>query len=442
MPIPTAWHHGGAGVEEGGMLDAVRRARQVRRTVARPDAGTGPRAGEAGMSLIELVVAMTLLAVVMVGLSSSIGVAYRVVALGRQRQVAEATANKRLEELRDVDYAQMAMNEAPVRSIDPNSPDAFVSEDGASYDVTGNGDFEPLIVDAATPGPVLHVESPVVIGTTKVDVYQFVTWVDTPDVPGTQNLKRISVVVKYRDVSVPGSARVLRESVLFTNGTVTVPRAASTTTTSTTTTVPPTTTTIPANGCGSFSVSNGSGALVGFTATHTVTLTLAMGVCGEPVWVAFSNDGGTTYGAETAWDAANPTLGWTVNAGDGTKSIVGRARNAAGTTWSIGSRSVILDATNPTTPGTLNRTVTCSGSNRTVNLTWGSSTDTNLVGYRVYRSTDGVSWSIVSSTISLSASDTSAKTLTSLRFTIAAYDMAGNESTSSNTITLAKNQCS
>ena len=424
------------------MLDAVRRARQTRRADARPDPAEAPRSREAGMSLIELVVAMTLLAVVMVGLSSSIGVAYRVVALGRQRQVAEATANKRLEELRDVDYAQMAMNEAPVRSSDPTSPDAFVSEDGAMYDVTGEGDFEPLIVDAVAPGPVLHVESPVVIGTTKVDVYQFVTWVDAPDVPGTQNLKRISVVVKYRDVSVPGTARVLRESVLFTAGTVSVPRSGSTTSTSTTTTTPPTTTTVPADGCGSFAVSNGSGALVGYTATRTVTLTLAMGPCAEPVWVSFSNDGGATYGAESAWDAANPTLGWTVNPGDGTKTIVGRSRNAAGSTWNIGSRSVILDATNPTAPGTLNRTVTCTGTDRTVTLTWGASTDENLVGYRVYRSTDGVSWSIVSSTTGLSASDTTAKSLTSLRFAIAAYDRAGNESTTSNIITLAKNLCS
>lgn len=424
------------------MLDRVRQAMRARRHATRPDAPPGRPSGESGMSLIELVVAMTLLAIVMVGLSSSIGVAYRVVALGRQRQVAEATANKRLEELRDVDYAQMAMNEAPTRSADPTNPDAFVSDDGASYDVTGEGDFEPLIIDTATPGPVLHVESPVVIGTTKVDVYEYVTWVDAPNVPGTQNLKRISVVVKYRNISVPGTAHVLRESVLFTSGTVTVPKAGTTTSTTTTTTIPPTTTTVPPSGCGSFSVSNGGGALVGYTATRTVTLTLAMSACSGSVWTSFSNDGGATYGAETLWDPANPTVGWTVNAGDGTKSIIGRARNAAGTTWSIGSQSVILDATNPTTPGTLSRTVTCSGTNRTVNLAWGSSSDTNLVGYRVYRSTDGVSWAIVSSTTGLTASDTNAKTLTSLRFEIAAYDRAGNESATSNVITLAKNQCS
>jgi prepilin-type N-terminal cleavage/methylation domain-containing protein len=426
------------------MLDRFRRAGRERGDGPRPDARAdgSPRPGEAGMSLIELVVAMTLLAIVMIGLSSSIGVAYRVVALGRQRQVAEATANKRLEELRDVDYAQMAMNEAPTRSADPTNPDAYVSNDGLSYDVSGKGDYEPLIVDAVTPGPVLHVESPVVIGTTKVDVYEYVTWVDAPGIPGTQNLKRVSVVVKYRDVSVTGTARVLRESVLFTSGTVTVPRSATTSTTTTTTTVPPTTTTVPPSGCGAFSVSNGAGALVGYSATRTVTLTLAMAPCSTRVWVAFSNDGGTTYGAETEWDAANPTLGWTVNAGDGTKSIVGRARNEAGATWSIGSQNVILDQTNPTTPGTLSRTVTCSGTNRTVDLAWGASTDTNLVGYRIYRSTDGVSWAIVTSTTGRTATDTSAKSLTSLRYYIAAYDRAGNESAGSNTITLAKNQCS
>ena len=393
------------------------------------------------MTLIELVVAITLLAVVMVGLSSSIGVAYRVVALGRQRQVAEATANKRLEELRDVDYAQMAMSEQPVRSADTTNPDHWVSAGGTTYDVTGRGEYEPLIVDAVTPGPVLHVESPVVVGTTKVDVYQFVTWVDAPNVPGTQNLKRITVVVKYRNITTPGTAHVLRESVLFTNGTVTVPRAVSATTT-TTTVVPTTTTTVPPSGCGAFSVASGSGSIVGYTATRTVTLTLAMTPCSSRVWTQFSNDGGTTWGSETEWSAVNPTLAWTLATGDGTKAIAGRARFEASGYWSLGAQSIVLDTTIPSTPGTLSRTASCSGTDRTVHLTWGASSDTNLVGYRVYRSTDGVSWAIVSSTTGLTASDVTAKSLTSVRYQITAYDRAGNESVAGNTITLSKNQCS
>ena len=102
----------------------------------------------------------------------------------------------------------------------------------------------------------------------------------------------------------------------------------------------------------------------------------------------------------------------------------------------------MLDTTEPTTPGTLTRTASCSGTNRTVALNWGASSDAHLVGYRVYRSTDGLSWAIVSSTTGLAASDTTAKSLTSVRYRIAAYDRAGNESTAGNTITLSKNQCS
>ncbi|MFM7271631.1 MAG: prepilin-type N-terminal cleavage/methylation domain-containing protein [Actinomycetes bacterium] len=420
------------------MLDRIRHRMGSDADSARPVAGT--RGPEAGMTLIELVVAITLLAIIMLGLSASIGTAFQAVALGRQRQVAEAAANKRLEELRDVDYAQMAMSEQPTRSSDDTNPDHWVSATGTSYDVTGNGEYEPLIVDAVTPGPVLHVESPVVVGTTKVDVYQFVTWVDAPNVPGTQNLKRITVVVKYRNITTPGTAHVLRESVLFTNGTVTVPRGSTTTTT--TTTVPTTTTTVPSSGCGSFAAASGSGSIVGYTASRTVTLTLAMAPCSTRVWTQFSNDGGTTWGAESEWSAANPTLAWTLATGDGTKSIAGRARFEASDYWSLGAQSIVLDTTVPSTPGTLSRTASCSGTNRTVQLTWGASSDTNLVGYRVYRSTDGVSWAIVSSTTGLTASDTTAKSLTSVRYQIAAYDQAGNESVAGNTITLSKNQCS
>jgi hypothetical protein len=188
-------------------------------------------------------------------------------------------------------------------------------------------------------------------------------------------------------------------------------------------------------------VSNGAGALVGYTATRTVTITLSMAACGGSVWAKFSNDGGATYGAETAWDAANPTVAWTVNTGDGTKTITGRARNSSGTSWAIGAQNVILDSTVPTTPGTLTRTASCAGVNRTVNLSWGTSTDTNLVGYRVYRSTDGVSWAIVTSTTGTTATDTNAKSLTSVRYYIAAYDKAGNESAAGNIITFAKNVC-
>src|SRR6476661_1530146 len=111
------------------------------------------------MTLVELMVAMSILAIVMSGLALSIGVDYKAVALARARQVAESVANQRLEELRDVDYDTMALSSQPVHSPDPTNPDYFVSTSGVNYDVTGTGQNEALIVDSPD-GPVDHIEHP------------------------------------------------------------------------------------------------------------------------------------------------------------------------------------------------------------------------------------------------------------------------------------------
>src|SRR4051812_5299838 len=148
---------------------------------------------ELGMTLVELMVAISILAIVMSGLALSIGVDYKAVALARARQVAEAAANKRLEELRDVDYATMALSETdrPTHSVVSTNPDYYVTPNtgnGTTYDVTGAGLNEALIIaDPGEPG-IAHIETPVTIGTTVLDVYQYVTWVDDPGIAGNQNL--------------------------------------------------------------------------------------------------------------------------------------------------------------------------------------------------------------------------------------------------------------
>ena len=398
--------------------------------------------GEVGMTLVELMVAVSILAIIMSGLALSIGVDYKAVALARARQVAESVANKRLEELRDVDYSSMALPSPLVHSTDSTNPDFYVSSNGANYDVTGTGQNEVLIVASATGG-VQHLESPVTVGTTVVDVYQYVTWVDDPAIAGTQNLKRLSVVVQYHSVPTVGGSKIFRESQVFSPGSVTLGASATTTTsTSTTSTTSSTTTTTTPTTCGSFSVSGSSGASGGYTASTTVTITMALSGCGSPI-ANFSNDGGTTWGADVTYNSSSPTVAWTLTSGNGTKTISGRARNGSGgTPWSLTSRSLVLDTTAPTTPGSFSRTVSCSGSTRNVTLSWTASTDTYLVGYRVYLSTDGVTWSLLGSTASLTFNDSNSKSLTSVRYYVTAYDSAGNNSSASSTITLSKNQCS
>src|SRR4051812_65163 len=211
---------------------------------------------ELGMTLVELMVAISILAIVMSGLALSIGVDYKAVALARARQVAESVANQRLEEERDVDYASMALSSTPAHSTDTTNPDYYVTTPSGvpTYDVTGTGQNEVLIVDSPD-GPIDHFDTQTV-GTTAVDIYQYVTWVDDPAIAGTQNLKRLTVVVQYHTVPTIGQARILRESVVLTPGNVILPSSATTTTSSSTTTTSSssTTTTTTASTCGSFSI--------------------------------------------------------------------------------------------------------------------------------------------------------------------------------------------
>ena len=377
------------------------------------------------MTLVELMVAISIIAIIMSGLALSIGVDYKAVALSRARQVAESVANKRIEELRDVDYSSMAMSSQPAHSTDSTNPDYYVSTDGVNYDVTGNGQNEALIVDPAAGG-VQHLESPVTIGTTVVDVYQYVTWVDDPAIAGSQNLKRLSVVVQYHTIPTLGGSKMFRESQVFSPGTVSLGASATTTSSS---------------GCGSFSVAGSSGAAGGYTASTTVTITMGLSGCGSAI-ANFSNDGGTTWGADVAY-SSSPTVAWTLTSGNGTKTISGRERNgSSGTIFSMTPQSLILDTTIPTTPGSFAKSASCSGSTRNVTLSWSASTDTYLLGYHVYRSTDGVTWVLLGSTASQSYADSTSKTLTSVRYYVTAYDSAGNNSSASSTITFAKNQCS
>lgn len=416
------------------------RPRRTAGVGTRPE-NLGTRArGETGMSLIELVVALTLLAITMTAMMGTIGVSFKTVQLARARQVAEAAANKRLEELRDVDYPQLALATWPEHNASVNNPDHFVT--GSNYDYSGEGSSEPMIVETDPAGPVVHIEPPTAVGGTVLNVYQYVTWVDQPEILGSQNLKRITVVVEYDSVAIPGTARLLRESVLFTPGTVTVsPPSAS----SSTTTLPPpstTTTTVPPGGCGSFDFIGGAGSGNEFTAVPNVTLSINMAGCGAPIYLNFSNNG-ISWGSDVIYDPLNPTVAWTITGSDGLRAVSGRARiGLSGIPWILPQQDIILDTTPPTIPGVLNRTVSCSGSTRTVNLSWSASSDLYLVGYRVYRSTDGATWQALNSTSSTYATDSHSKTLTSVRFYVKAYDSAGNESNATNTISLAKNQCS
>jgi hypothetical protein len=155
----------------------------------------------------------------------------------------------------------------------------------------------------------------------------------------------------------------------------------------------------------------------------------------------FSNDN-SVYGSDVVYDSTNPSVTWTVPSGDGTKSIWAKFRDARNNQATFGPHSIVLDQTRPTVPGVLADTVSCSGANRTVSLAWGNSSDTNFLGYRVYKSTNGGAWTAITTTSTLSTSDTDKKSLDSVSYEVVGYDKAGNESLPTNAISLSKNKCS
>ena len=261
------------------------------------------------------------------------------------------------------------------------------------------------------------------------------------------------MIVVYKTPTLNGLTKQVRASANFSSGTVIVGAATTTTpppTTTPPTTTAPTTTTAAQSACpgdhaaptGSATINGTAGAEAGFTAAQNVTITLSLADTCAPIQARVGNADGT-WGAWTAYDPLNPSMAWALTAGDATKQVNVQATDAVGNSTTIATLSIIMDTTHPTVPGTLTRTVSCSGANRTVNLSWGIATDTNLRGYRVYRSTDGVTWSVFTQVSLTNASDaTLKKALDSDRYYVVAYDKAGNESNATNTIALSKNQCS
>ena len=158
-----------------------------------------------------------------------------------------------------------------------------------------------------------------------------------------------------------------------------------------------------------------------------------------PIIYNLSNDG-ATYDADVAY-AVNRTVSWALAAGDGTKTIWVRARDGASNSTVFSQQTIVLDVTLPTAPATFTKTVNCDTQTfRIVNLSWGISTDTNLLGYRIYRSVNNGTYTALTTTPTTTRTfrDTTGNRDDSVRYYVVGYDKAGNQSVNSATIALPK----
>jgi prepilin-type N-terminal cleavage/methylation domain-containing protein len=405
---------------------------------------------EEGFTIVELMAALSVLAIGFFSLAGALGLSFKQISLGRQRQTATEVANAQIEHLRSIPYEQVAVtwdssdpdSPPPQHTEDEDNPDHFVSEDGSRFDTNGDGDYdEDLILDEAN-GQVLHVDDPYAVGSIQMAIYQYVTWADI-----SNSVKRLTVVVVYKPTPIEGAAKMVRVSSLFTPGTVTVDGSSAGSSVgggSTSSPAPTPTATGSCNGdttgpSGSFAIVSSTGQ-TGYTASTTIALSLSLSDGCGPIRARFSNDG-TTYGAETTYDSASATVTWTLPSGDGTKTVYAKARDGMSNETTLSPKSVILDTQAPGTPGQLSDTISCSGVDRSVTLNWGTASGSPL-GYRVYESDNSGAWAVQTTSSLLTFTTTHKKALDSVRFYVAAYDAAGNESDATNIISIAKNQCS
>lgn len=407
---------------------------------------------EGGFHLAELSMAVAVLAIAVISLAGAMGLGISAVGKAKQRSAANTVVSERLERVRNLPYEEVALDEEPSHSSDPDNPDYYVTDESPPrYDVNKDGSLhEPFAVG----GAVLHIEDPVLSGETELDVYQYVTWVDDSNIDGTEDYKRVTVVVTWKHPVSAGSSSTVSASTFVGQAGVSVPQVTPDPASPSPT---PTPTAEPEGGAtcdgdetaptGSVDAISGAGAETGYSSSTSVQVELTGTDDCDDLTGELSNDNVSftevttfTKDAEGNWEPS--TVSWEVPSGDGTKTIYARIVDGAGNISPVYSDQVVLDRTDPTTPGSFSES-SCgiSGGDRTVTLTWGASSDENLSGYRLYRSVNSAPYEVVETTAQLSATDTSKKTNDSVRYLVRAFDKAGNESGDSDVLKYTKNSC-
>ncbi len=188
-------------------------------------------AGEDGFTLVEGVVAVSVLAVGMLAIAQAMTFSLHSSGLARQRLGARAAIEQQLELARALNYESLVLSDAdPLpNETDPANPDYWVDLAGLRYDPDGDGPlgYEEIAREPGANPSINHYQAPVVSGNTTFAVYMYVTWVDNEDdlLAGedrdldTHDAKRVTVVITWTD-TVTGGTKSSQVSSLFSEGSV------------------------------------------------------------------------------------------------------------------------------------------------------------------------------------------------------------------------------
>jgi len=173
---------------------------------------------EAGFTIVEALVAALLLVLAAAALMTTLAGARKATYRGEQSQVASDIAQREIEALRAVPYAELAMTATPEHSSDAGDPRNRVTSGTFALARDGSNPA-PMIVNGGTleeggtisggtvnPGPETFTS-----GDVSGTIQRFVVWQDDPRCdeplcPGSQDFKRAVVAVAL-DSTASGGAR-------------------------------------------------------------------------------------------------------------------------------------------------------------------------------------------------------------------------------------------
>jgi type II secretory pathway pseudopilin PulG len=185
---------------------------------------------ESGFTIVELVIALGLLAIVAASMASLFWAAIGVAGMSAHRTDAASVASLEIESMRAVPYADLGFYAdqtaypAGGKWVDPR--------DGQSYDVVTLGSntpsgkpaqVQPVTPDANagltfTPDPVPNNALPIVQGGVHYSVQRFIVWAGAKDASVTyvEAYKRTAVIVTWSDKA--GAHSIRQDSIVYPGG--------------------------------------------------------------------------------------------------------------------------------------------------------------------------------------------------------------------------------
>lgn len=337
--------------------------------------------GQSGFTLVEVMVAMTLLLTAVLGLMSLTDSAAKTTTQTKAREGAVSLAREVLEDAGGIAYSQ----------ISPSTLVPTLQALPGLASTSGAGSWTVTRRDTGGVGFTYTIDATVCSIDDFADKYgarSGVTWCDTPPAGATddsqpEDFKRVAVTVSWTTQGQTHSVK--HTSLLAKNGAPDLP-AVNTLVLSNPSVSTPATPTISTNATSAT-----------FTATATTTAQS----------VQYSVDGvsmGNATKSGSNWTFTLSLAGWT----DGAYTIGARALNAAGVPGPTRTLTLTLARSTPSAPAGLvggHNSVTKNGSlDDVAELDWLPNPERNVLGYRVYRPNGTLACPGTSGTLDLTSS--------------------------------------